>query len=553
MDWFHEQLVGMPEDRRAEFIKTLTEEQRVELSEFFIKEQPVWNPLPGPQEMALQSTADIMFYGGAAGGGKTDMLIGTALIDHHKSIIFRREATQLTGIIDRMTELLGGRDGFNGQDKIWRLPERQVEFGSVPNPGDETRYQGRPHDLIGFDEISNFLEAQFRFLMGWLRTVKSNQRCRVICAGNPPTNSDGDWVRTYWGPWLNPHHPDPAKPGELRWYYSLDGKDHPVPDGSELLVVDGMPRPATPEEAANPLNTILTPQSRTFIPSRVTDNPYLMGTGYMATLQALPEPLRSQMLYGDFTSGQEDDIWQTIPSDWVRQAQDRWDKHPAAQILHSMEPYAGNYSPNMTSIGVDVSRGGDDDSVISLVYDKTFYDKLERIPGRQVSNGPDLGAEVLKLRSHYAPIAVDAIGVGTSVVDWLESQGVEIEPVTGNEKGYGMDLSGHFTFKNKRAELWWKFRESLDPKSGNRICLPPDGQLLADLCAPRYQINEGNVIQIEGKKDLKKRLGRSPDSGDAVVYASFDTGFAPGHAVSSRKPAYKRAYNGDHNDSRKYN
>ena len=42
------------------------------------------------------------------------------------------------------------------------------------------------------------------------------------------------------------------------------------------------------------------PQSRTFIPSRISDNPHLMGTGHMATLQAMPEPLRSQMLNGDF-------------------------------------------------------------------------------------------------------------------------------------------------------------------------------------------------------------------------------------------------------------
>lgn len=45
---------------------------------------------------------------------------------------------------------------------------------------------------------------------------------------------------------------------------------------------------------------IVTPQSRTFIPSRISDNPYLLGTGYLSQLQSLPEPLRSQMLNGDF-------------------------------------------------------------------------------------------------------------------------------------------------------------------------------------------------------------------------------------------------------------
>jgi len=522
MDEFHEQLNALPKERREEFIRTLPSAEKAKLSSFLLETQEIWAPLPGPQTQAMESEADIVFYGGSAGGGKTDLCVGMALTEHLKSIIFRREATQLTGILDRMTELLGGRNGFNGQEKIWRLPDRQVEFGSMPNPGDETKYQGRPHDLIVYDEISNFFEFQFRFTMGWLRTTVQGQRCRVMCAGNPPTNSDGDWVRQFWGAWLDPHHPDPAEPGELRWYYSFDGKDIAVESGAKLMFKEGKPRVATQEEIDDPLNEVITPISRTFIPSRITDNPYLMGTGYMATLQALPEPLRSQMLYGDFTSGQEDDSWQVIPSEWVRAAQRRWVDHPANKILYTNEPYAGSYIPTMTAVGVDASRGGQDDSTIAPLYDSEFYGKIERIPGHLVPDGPTLGTEVIKIRRNLAPVNIDAIGVGTSAMDWLVSQGIEVEGITGNEKGPGRDQSGKFKFKNKRAKLHWEFRESLDPKYNSRVCLPPDGKLLADLCAPRYKVNEGNIIQVESKDDLKKRLGRSPDSGDGVIYASAD-------------------------------
>jgi len=297
----------------------------------------------------------------------------------------------------------------------------------------------------------------------------------------------------------------------------------PVDSGNVLVMEGKITRDATQEEIDDPLTETIQPRSRTFIPSLVSDNPYLMGTGYMATLQALPEPLRSQMLYGDFTSGMEDDAWQTIPSEWVRAAQRRWLKHPANQILHSNEPYGGQYRPTMTSIGVDVSRGGQDESVITIVYDHEFYDEIEAIPGHLVPDGPSLGTEILKLRKNYAPVHIDAIGVGTSVVDWLEGQNIQVEPITGNEKGLGRDSSGKFSYKNKRAEIWWNFREALDPKNTSKICLPPDGQLLSDLCAPLFKINEGNVLQIESKVDIKKRLGRSPDRGDSVVYASVDT------------------------------
>ena len=62
----------------------------------------------------------------------------------------------------------------------------------------------------------------------------------------------------------------------------------------------------------------------TFLQAMLWDNPYYMDAGYMATLQSLPEPLRSQMLLGDFHAGMQDDPWQVIPTEWVRLAQKRW-------------------------------------------------------------------------------------------------------------------------------------------------------------------------------------------------------------------------------------
>lgn len=79
----------------------------------------------------------------------TDLILGLSLTAHKKSIIFRRNGTELTGILDRLHgEILGNKDGFNGKDNIQRLPKgRQIEFGACPNVGDERKYQGRPHDL----------------------------------------------------------------------------------------------------------------------------------------------------------------------------------------------------------------------------------------------------------------------------------------------------------------------------------------------------------------------------------------------------------------------
>src|SRR6185437_16312618 len=186
-----------------------------------------WTPLPGPQTEALDNPADILLMGGAAGGGKSDLLLGAAVTRHQVSIIFRREYQQLKGLKRRASELLSTKGRYNGQQETWRLDDgRLVEFGAVQHENDTQKYQGRPHDLKGFDELCHFTESQFRFLIGWNRNANNPaQRTRVIATCNPPTDAVGDWVIPYWGPWLDLHHPNPAKAGELRWFATIPGED----------------------------------------------------------------------------------------------------------------------------------------------------------------------------------------------------------------------------------------------------------------------------------------------------------------------------------------
>jgi hypothetical protein len=455
---------------------------------------------------AYLSEADVLFYGGSAGGGKTDLEIGLALTQHQRSIIFRREAKQLQGIFDRLTDILGSRDGFNGHDGIWRLPGRQIEFGSCKDAGSETAYQGRPHDLKCFDEITLFLEKQFRFLNAWLRTTKLGQRCRVVCTGNPPTDSDGEWVVRYWAPWLDPAHPKPAKPGELRWFaVDPDGNDIEVPDGRPFFWNKGeISYDITPEVFEEDIEN---PHSRTFIPSRVTDNVFLMETGYRATLQALPEPLRSQMLHGDFMAGRGDDPWQVIPTEWVRAAQARW------QAREQRGP--------MDAVGVDVARGGRDKTIIARRHGN-WYDELITFPGTLTPDGPTVAGQALMAVRNGAPIHVDVIGVGASVYDFLNEASVQVVAMNASEASHEADKTGTLPFFNKRAEWWWRFREALDPTSDSALALPPDDELRADLTAPRWKYSTSG-IQVESKLDIVKRIQRSPDRGDAVIYAHQTT------------------------------
>jgi len=449
-----------------------------------------------PQWQAILSPADELFYGGQAGGGKTDLVLGAAITQHRDSVVFRREYRQMVGargIIDRSREIIGEAGRYNGQDHVWRgLPGgRSIEFGSMQFERDKYAWQGRPHDLKAFDEITEFLKSQYEFVIRWNRTTHPGQRCRVLCTGNPPTNLDGRWVIEYWGAWLDDKHANPALPGELRWYARLDDESVEVESGASFLHKGER----------------VYPRSRTFIPATLADNPFL-GEDYRATLQGAPEPLRSQLLYGDFSIGVADDEWQVLPTSWLRAAQARWK--------------ADAHDGHCDAVGCDPSRGGDDEFAICKRYGAWFSNVIAH-PGKSATSGKlgaGLIAQALFNDDSKPQINIDVIGIGSSVYDSARELLPNVQPVNVGEGSKALDKTRKFRFRNVRAEMYWRFREDLDPESGLDIAIPPDSQLLADLASARYKITPSG-IQIEEKDAIKERLGRSPDRGEALLLAHY--------------------------------
>lgn len=502
-----------------ELLPYMTEEEKLFIAKVVEMNMNAWDPLDGPQRMAYESTADVIGYGGAAGGGKTDLMCGKALTQHQKSLIVRREGTQLTGIIDRLTELIGNKDGYNGQEKIWRLkgdkdnPYRQVEFGSTPHVDDWNKYQGRPRDFLGIDEAANFLEEQVRPLIAWVRSVDPEQMCQTLMTFNPPTTVEGRWLIKYYGPWIDKkYHGVKAEPGEIRHFAMMQTGQDGVAEEVEVedirpfvqlngeTIYDFDPSDFKPTQ-------IVIPQSRTFIPSNITDNPYLMGTGYMSQLQALPEPLRSQMLDGDFSAGMTDDPWQVIPTAWVDAAMERWEE------LH--------HKPPMDSMGIDVARGGKDKTIISRRHG-WWFDRLITYPGTETPDGPIVAGQVITHARDNAPQHIDVIGVGASPYDFLVQANQPVYGVDVRESAPGTDQSGLLTFKNLRSWLWWNFREKLDPKNNYGVALPPDEELAVELCTPKWSA-EGKQIKVQSREEIYDKLKKSVDRAVAVLQASIET------------------------------
>lgn len=489
--------------------KFLTPSERAELNALIVDdiETVVWRPLPGPQTLAFESEADIIGYGGAAGGGKTDLLAGLALTKHRRCLIVRREKAQTEGVVQRLTELVGQTKGYNSQKGIWRLPTGSLlELAGLDNEGDERRWQGRPHDLKAFDEVTEMREHQVRFIIGWMRSNVAGLRSRVLMTFNPPTTAEGRWVLDFYGPWLNRKHPNPALPGELRWFTTVKGKDLELADGRPFVLVDGIPTYEF-DPASHAPEQIIKPKSRTFIPARLTDNPYYMANDYMSTLQALPEPLRSQMLHGDFTAGIKDSEWQVIPTEWIEIAQARW---------KDLSP-----KPAMDSLGVDVARGGADNTILAPRHGM-WFDRAKVFPGAATPDGPTVaGLAIATVRDH-AVIHIDAIGVGSSPYDFLVQARQDVVGVIVSESSGASDASGRLGFFNQRSELVWRFREALDPNANNGIALPPDPRLLADLCAFTWKVRGVNIY-VDSRDEIIKRIGRSPDWASAYILALKDT------------------------------
>ncbi len=457
--------------------------------------QTVWIPQPGPQTQAYLSHADHLFYGGAAGGGKTDLLLGTAYNQHSRAVIFRREYAQLEALIERSKEIFEGKGEYrDNPHHIWRFHERgnTLEFGAVQRPGDEQKWQGRPHDFKGFDEITHFLETQFRYLCGWVRTTKRGQRTRVAAAGNPPSSLDGQWVKRYWSPWLVPGHSPGAQPGELLWYTTLKGEDFWVEHGHRdmRLEMEG---------------EFLIPLSRTFIPAKLDDNKFI-NPEYRAQLQAMPEPLRSQLLYGDMQVEAELDPWQLIPEALLE---------PRCLVDLS---YSG--SQRIEQVGVDCARGGRDETVIFLRSGSLLLPPISW-PGKATENGPKTAGliyeELKKRGATDAAVVVDIIGVGAAVYDALKGLLPRVYGFNAAEASKFLDRTKKLKMVNNRAEMHWNFREWLDDPT-DPLYLPRHPKLKADLLSPRWELTPRGV-KVEDKDSIKERLGRSPDYGDAAMMA----------------------------------
>lgn len=454
----------------------------------------VWTPhwANQPQVDAYFTDAFETLYGGAAGGGKSDLGLGLARTMHERSLLLRRQFPELErSLISRSLEFFGDNKFYNKSKHVWEIDGRRIEFGHMEHigtpqvPGDEGSYASAPYDFIFFDQLEQFPEYAYNFMFSRARSAR-RKRIRVLSSANP-VGEGVAWIMQRWRAWLVDMT---AEPGEIL-YYKLGPNNEDIQTTADDP--DGL--------------------SRTFIPAGLKDNPYL-GDDYRRQLMNVLEPLRSALLNGNWSAMLTDDAYQVIPRAWVKAAFERWTEESPEDVLEE-KPV----------VGCDVARGGEDKTVLAPRRGR-WFDRLRKHSGRSTPDGDSVVGLLRELVAELggkASINMDVIGVGASAYDIgsKEREGqeaLEIAPINFANKSNATDKSGTLSFVNLRAESYWRFREALDPKDGENLALPPDPELEADLVAARW-VMQTNGIKIEDKEDIKKRLKRSPDSGDAVVLA----------------------------------
>lgn len=307
-------------------------------------------PQPGPQTEGLMTEADILIMGGAAGGGKTWMLL-LEVMRHvwnpeFGAVVFRRTYPEIMnegGLWDEAEKIYPsiGATPIKSH-KQWIFPSgAKVKFDHMQHEQDKDNWKGAQIPFIAFDQLEGFTEKQFFFLLGRNRSVSGiRPYVRATCNPLPREHKIGGWLRQLIDWWIDAEtgYPILKRSGVIRWFVR-DGDDI-VWDMTRKKLVQRFPDSQ--------------PKSLTFIPSKLSDNPALVKAdpGYLANLQALPLVERERLLYGNW------DVLETAGNVFNRAWFEIVDAAPVEAERLRYWDKAGTEGGGAFSAGVKIARSG---------------------------------------------------------------------------------------------------------------------------------------------------------------------------------------------------
>lgn len=348
-------------------------------------------PQQGKQELAMNIEVDVLIYGGAAGSGKSRLLLLKAAHcayrdSHFEAVAFRRTTNPLKAagglfteakklysplkpkIRDRDMEIFFTKTG-GGNLKFTHLEHEHTA---------EANHQGLQYSAVLFDELTHFYQSQFLYLIGRLRSeAKGNSFC--MATTNPDMDSWVlDWVRWYLD---DEGYFDESKLGVIRYFLIVD--DKPVFGDSEKELADLYPDLCYQEDSITNEMRYVPPLSYCFIGGTIFDNPALIKANpkYLSALKAQSDVNRRRLLNGCWFARAEGSNY--FQREWLN----KLDKVPLgckevrAYDLASTEPSEKNRYPDFTA-SVKMLKDSNNNIIIVGDYTEESIDKNTQIGGK---------------------------------------------------------------------------------------------------------------------------------------------------------------------------
>lgn len=252
-----------------------------------------------------------------------------------------------------------------------------------------------------------------------------------------------------------------------------------------------------------------------YLPATAADNPFIPDA-VRESWKNLPPNLYARFVLGEWNFTEDPD--QLIKYEWIEAA---FNRDPQIGLIRNRA-------------GADVARYGNDKSVFAGVEGTClkYLAEYEDLPVDKVAENFIMFCNRREFYVDGERAKVDGVGVGAGVVDLCRKNKFPVvdliagaKPVERKQTPMGKPQS-IVKFRNIRSQMWWEFSEQL--RLGKDISFSTDftdaqrAKLVADLTAVHYSIDGDKMITIEPKEDIKARIGRSTDYGDATVQAYFD-------------------------------
>lgn len=500
---------------------------------------PAIKPQDGFQVDFLSTSADIAIGGGAAGAGKTFVLllepVRNISVKGFGGVIFRRTYPQITlegGLWDTAKGIYPGvglMPNYAGM-QFRAANDNKIKFAHLQHEKSIYDYQGSQIPFIGFDELTHFTEQMFFYLLSRNRSV-----CGVKPYVRATCNPDPDsWVKRFIQWWIDPitGFPIPERCGVIR-YMTRDGGNIVWGSTPEEVIA------ACPHifnvlpEGINPLDLV---KSVTFIPGSIYNNKKLLevNPSYLGDLMAQDETTKAQLLEGNWNVKSDglclydyEAIYALFTNDHV-------------QYNH----VTGKIENKTKYITVDAARFGSDKAIILVwngrrVVDIAVYD---------VSSTTDIANQVKKFEKQYGVMRphtiCDADGIGGGVIDQCPgmqsfNNGATAIPVLGQKEQYdNLKTQCYYRSADKVNEGDIFIEEKVANHAiGMRVFreyLPQELRVIK-----RDKVDADGKKKIVSKEKMRNALGRSPDCADAFMMREYfdlkKSGGAPKATVSSRR------------------